>query len=530
MYSKTVRKEFLVLLLYIWSINPPRKMIKPVVILLLSLAFTGASAQRITYSEPDRDDARTLNFEVMGKLNGKILVYKNYRDQHFITVFDSDMKVISKNKMDFFPDKVLNTDFIQYPDFSYVFYQYQKRSVMYFMGVKIGEDGKKIGEPVLLDTTSNINYTTNNKIYSLINSEDKQKILVFKINSRNDRSHPLTTHLFNTDLPLHKKRFLNIPMPQRNDFLSEFSIDNDGDLACIRASGTSQNDNINKITLITKPAVRDGYSLTDLKLNNIYLDDIRIKVDNINKRYLVSSFFSKSRRGNIDGLYYYLWDKQQLKEVLTATTVFSDEFRADARGDGNLKTAFDDYFLKNIVLRKDGGFLIMAESAYTTSRGNALNRWDYLYGSPYWTPMDYYSWNSPWSYYPWWRNGAFNNTMTRYFADNIVVISFDPAGKMEWSNVIRKSQYDDNTDNFIGYGMMNSGDEIHFLFNMQEKRDILLFDQSVTPDGQVNRNPTFKNLDKGYEFMPRHAKQVGARQLIIPCQYRGFTCFAKVEF
>ena len=39
-----------------------------------------------------------------------------------------------------------------------------------------------------------------------------------------------------------------------------------------------------------------------------------------------------------------------------------------------------------------------------------------------------------------------------------------------------------------------------------------------------------KNMDKGYDFMPRHAKQIGARQAIVPCQYRGFTCFAKIEF
>ena len=48
--------------------------------------------------------------------------------------------------------------------------------------------------------------------------------------------------------------------------------------------------------------------------------------------------------------------------------------------------------------------------------------------------------------------------------------------------------------------------------------------------GQVDRSPTFKNLDKGYDFMPRHAKQIGARQAVVPCQYRGFTCFAKIEF
>lgn len=505
---------------------------KPVTLLMIGLFLAGLTgiAQKITYSDPDRDDARALNFEILGRMNGKILVYKGYRDQHFVGVYDNDMKVVSKNKLDFFPDKVLNTDFLSYTDFAYIFYQYQKRSVLYCMAAKIDANGKKVGDPVLLDTTTNINYAASNKIYAVINSEDKQKIMVFKINSRSDRVHILTTCLFDKDLSLLKKTRITIPMPQRNDFLSEFSVDNDGDLACIRASGTSQNDNINKITLITKAALRDDFSTSDLRLNNLFLDDIRIKVDNINKHYIITSFFSKTRRGNIEGLYYYLWDKQKAAEILTAATTFSEEFRADARSDGNIKAAFNDYFLKHIVLKKDGGFLIIAEAAYSTSRGNALNRWDYLYGSPYWSPMDYYSWNSPLGYYPWWRSSAFNTTLTRYFADNIAVVSFDPSGKMEWSNVIRKAQYDDNSDNFIGYGLVNSGDELHFLFNVQEKRDMILSDQAIAPSGQINRNPTFKNLDKGYDFMPRHAKQVGAHQVVVPCQYRGFTCFAKIEF
>jgi len=403
---------------------------------------------------------------------------------------------------------------------------------MYCMAVKLDGSGKQVGDPVQLDSTDNINYSASNKIYSVVNSDDKQKIMVFKINTRNDKAHVLTTSLFNKDLSLVKKTRLSIPMPQRNDFLSEFSLDNEGDLVCIRASGTSTNDNINKISLITKPATLDSYTLTDLKLGNIFLDDLRIKVDNINKHYVITSFLSKTKRGNIEGLYYVLWDKQQNKELMNATHNFTPEFREDAKGEGNSKTAFNDYFLKNTILRKDGGFIVVAESAYTSSRGNTLNRWDYLYGSPYWSPVDYYTWNSPVGYYPWWRSGMYNNVnmQTRYFADNIALISFEPGGKVEWSNLIRKSQYDDNTDNYIGFGLFNTGDQLHFIFNIQEKRNMILSDQSLLPTGQLDRNPTFKNLDKGYDFMPRHAKQVGARTAIVPCQYRGFTCFAKLEF
>lgn len=504
----------------------------PVIIACLLFALIGVHAQKITYSEPDRDDSRTLNFEVIGKMNGKILVYKNYRDLHFISTYDNDMKMTEKVKLDFLSYRVLNTEFIQYADYLYMIYQYQRRSVMYCMAVKLDAGGKRMGEPVQLDSTDNINYSVNNKIYSVINSDDKQKIMVFKINTRNDKMHVLTTSLFTKDLVLMKKTRLGINMPQRNDFLSEFTLDNDGDLVCIKASGTSTNDNINKITLISKPAMSDSYASADLKVANIFLDDIRIKTDNINKHYLITSFFSKTRRGNIEGLYYTLWDKPQNKELLNATTVFSEDFREDAKGEGGGKTAFNDYFLKNIILRKDGGFIIVSESAYTSSRGSTLNRWDYLYGSPYWSPVDYYSWNSPIGYYPWWRSSIYNNSssLTRYFADNIAVISFEPNGKMEWSNVLRKSQYDDNTDNYIGYGVLNTGDQLHFIFNVQEKRSMIVTDQSVSPSGQVDRNPTFKNLDKGYDFMPRHAKQIGARVAIVPCQYRGFTCFAKLEF
>jgi hypothetical protein len=507
-------------------------MIKPVLFSVVFLLFSGlyGFGQTITYSDPDRDDARSLNFEVLGRIGGKIMVYKNYRDLHHISLYDNEMQTIGKVPLDFLKGRILSSEFIQYPDYVYMIYQFQSKGTIYCMAAKLNGDGKKMGDPVALDTTE-VSNSASNRIYSIINSDDKQKIMIFKINTRNDKAHILTTSLFDKELNLLKKTRISVNMPQRNDFLTEFTLDNDGDLACIRASGTASNDNINKVTLITKKAMSNTYFSADLKITGIYLDDIRIKSDNLNKHYVITSFLSKARRGNIEGLYYTLWDKQNNQELMNATTIFSDEFREDARADGTPKTAFNDYFLKNIILRKDGGFIVVAESAYTSTRGNTLNRWDYLYGSPYWTPADYYTWNSSAGYYPWWRSSFYNsNALTRYYADNVAVISFAPSGKMEWSNVIRKSQYADNSDNEIGYGLLNMGAELHFIFNVQEKRSLVLSDQSIAPSGQINRNPTFRNLDRGHEFMPRHAKQVGSRTAIVPCQYRGLTCFAKIEF
>jgi hypothetical protein len=147
-----------------------------------------------------------------------------------------------------------------------------------------------------------------------------------------------------------------------------------------------------------------------------------------------------------------------------------------------------------------------------------MNSYNNYYYSPYYSNF-------------WWTNPRYNsNQAVRYHADNITVISFDNKGQQEWNNVMGKSQFDDESDDLLSYQMMNTGGQLHFLFNLQERRNNLLTDFSITPDGQITRNPTLKNLDKGYDFMPRYANQESARQMIIPCQYRNYICFAKIEY
>ena len=477
---------------------------------------------------------RSVDFDIVGRLNNHYLIFKNNHNSYSVSVYDDAMKQVASEKLDFFPSRTINTDVLAYRNFFYVFYQYQKRNTVYCMAAKIDADGKLVGDVKELDTTQ-INIFMNNKLYSFLYSEDKQKIAFVKINTREQTNNQVTTVLFNNDLTLLNKTVVNINMPDRNNFLTEFNIDNDGDLVFVRAVGNSQKDNISDITLITKKSDSSQPEQHDVLSGHMYLDDIRLKVDNTNKNYLIASFYSRNKRGNVDGLYASLFSKNKDSVLSTTYTPFNDELRSEAKSEGNAKYAFNDFFLQNIVMRRDGGYVVAAESVYSTSRGNQYNRWDYLnnygYGGGLGSPYYYNPFNSygAYGYYPWYRSGSgFQNT--RYFADNIAVLSFDSTATLSWSNVIHKSQFDDNTDNFIGYTTMNTGNEVHFLYNETERKNILLSDQKITPAGKVERTPTLKNLDRGFEFMPRLGKQVAAKQMIIPCTYRNYICFAKVDF
>lgn len=496
------------------------------ILVLIFLLPLFATSQKISYSAPENEDSKTLDFEVIGKIGGNFQVYKNIRNKYAVSVYDNDMKLKQRVNLSFMPERALHVEFISYPEYSWMIYQYQKRSILHCMAVKLDLNAEKIGEPIELDTTY-ISIFADNKIYSTIYSEDKQKIMIFKIQKKYEKFN-FTTLLFNPQFALLHRSRLVLPYDEHKDIYTDFHLANEGTFVFGAGEKSGSRELIQKISLITKAADSDNFVINNINISGMYLDEVNIKVDNINKHYLLNSFYYTQKHGNIQGLFTSRLDGRSNSIGLSKAILFSDTIKQLAKTDGASKLAFNDFFLRNLILRKDGGYIITGEDFYTQSRSNPWNRYDYLYGYPYLSSYDYYSSPSSFWYRP--RNFGGNGTQSRYYYNNIVVLSIDKDGQLVWSNVIHKSQYDDENDNYLSFQIINIAGELHFLFNELEHQSELISDQSVNADGTFKRNPTLKSLDKGFQFMPRFGKQVASRQLIIPCTYRNYICFAKVDY
>lgn len=507
------------------------------------LTMSTTRAQRIYYAEPDRDDTRQMKFEILGKFQQQYLIYKNNRNRHHVAVYDPNMQLKEKVELDFIPERTFNVEFFTYPDYSVLIYQYQRRSIVYCMGVKLDAQGHKIGEPLQIDTTD-VGVFGDSKIYSIIASDDRQRIMVFKIKGRERDAMTVSTLLLNANLmPLRRSRF-DYKLEGNRETIADFYLDNDGNFLFTHVGRPGQREYINALKLVVLPAFGDTLRSVPLQLSNVFLDEARIKVDNVNKRYIVLSYYSKTRRGNVDGLYTAIVNQSLEGTPIERANEFSDDFRNKAKGESSTKLAFNDYFLKHFIVKKDGGVLVTGEAVYTNQR-NSMNRWDmmspWLWGTPWGMPgfVPWSAWNN-WGWSPWgwggfgWGTwgmpGMRGATSTRYYADNVMVLSLDADANLQWSNVINKSQYDDETDNLLSYQIMNVGGELFFLYNEWQRRTPLLSAQSVKPDGKVDRQPPLKSLDRGYEFMIRFGKQVSAREMLVPCLYRNMICFARIEF
>jgi hypothetical protein len=482
-------------------------------------------AQHISYSEPETDDTRKSDFEIIGRVSGNTLVFKNNRTTNAISVYGPDMKLVERVMLPFLPDRYTNIDFIQYPDFFYLLCEYQVKNIVHLTAFKMDGMGRKSGEPIEMDTAQ-VSGSNNGKIYTNIVSEDKERIMALKINTKNAKVYTFTSFLFDKNLGLLDRHRIPMPVQDHVDIFNNFALDNEGTLIFSRFARLGSGDYLSHVSIVSKAPAADTFSIKDIGAGERVLDEVKLKVDNYNKRYVITAFYYKQRRGNIEGLFTVIWDKSSDTKYHEAVTIFTDDLRSLAKSsESNVKMAFNDYFIKKIVVKKDGGYLILSEAEFTTTRGSAFNRSDYLYG-----PMNSIDGYSPYYYNPYSPYNRYNTAVTRYNAENILVLSFDKNSNMEWSNVVPKSQYDDDGSSQISYQTMNTGGELHFLYNQFEKRTLLLSDQSIAADGKITRLPTLHNLDKGFTFMPRLGKQVSATQIVIPCLYKNYLCFAKIDF
>jgi hypothetical protein len=163
-----------------------------------------------------------------------------------------------------------------------------------------------------------------------------------------------------------------------------------------------------------------------------------------------------------------------------------------------------------MIIKKDGGFVLVSEDFYITTRsGNA--QWGGYY-STYNMPF-----NAP--------------SIREYNYEDILALSYDADGNNEWHAFVRKSQYSQEDGGvFSSYALVNTGGALGFLFNDFNSRASRI--QFATIDGTGKQD--IRSLSSGDgsspDWLPRTGKQIGVREVIVPCLRKRQISFAKVIF
>lgn len=169
------------------------------------------------------------------------------------------------------------------------------------------------------------------------------------------------------------------------------------------------------------------------------------------------------------------------------------------RNTGNSMGLFN-YPIQKIILRNDGGAVIVAEAEY-------LSEYSYF---------DYYT-------------QSYNRRVEFHF-DNIVVMSVNVSGAIDWTQVIRKDQTsvdDDGIYSSFAYGI--NSDEIAILINGDIGRNNEIISYRIDNKGQIS-NTKITRQGENISLIPRSGRQVDESTIIVPGINKKRVYLLKIEF
>jgi hypothetical protein len=512
----------------------------------------GVAAQSYVMSGIQKTDKDQMQYEVLGKVDGRYWIYKNNEGIATIAQYNDQMQLVQQNDLVFLPKKLNAIEFITKSNSVFAFYQFQVATTVYAMVAELDAKGQLVGQPVIVDTAEKIRPGSNTKVFNLIESQDRSKLLLFSVNTTNAASIKIKTMALSTPFALLNEATISINAQNKKSHLSDFALDNKGNLFCLR--NVAQPNAAPVVSLLYMAADGSEVVETPIVNNSLILDDIRLKINNANGTVLVNSFYASEKKGNIEGMYTYIWDIAAKRNSVNNASRFTDAVRDAVTDKRNLKNAFDDFYFDQVQPNADGGFTIIAESASTSSNRNAFSRWDYYWGGPFYNPYIFSYWNRPFGFYPWARFGwgmmrpwgwglgwgmmgpwgwgggfsGFGYPSVTYSAGKVAILSFDANANIQSVKTIDKQQSDLNVDQFIGYGQINNAAGTNFLYYQKSKGVKQLVHQQLNASGAIVKgNPIMLN-EKQVEWMPRSLKQVGEKEAILPYQTKGKLGFAKI--
>ncbi|MCU0387897.1 MAG: hypothetical protein MUE71_04765 [Chitinophagaceae bacterium] len=495
------------------------------------LLWSHGKAQSVYYSQPVKDEKINTWFEILGRYDQKVLILKKLRSQYFISIYNDRMEWLENSALRDIPEKAYGIEVLPLKDFISIWYRETKGRITNWYAVKIGFDGKSLNGPRLM-ASKETSFSDFRPYFYLTASEDKSRAVATITQELKDNRYKISNLLLDQNLDsLHSAETILDDVDSK-DYFTDFLLDNDGNLAFCRGIRKGDYTNLYKVSLMIRHFKSDTLSIKELNLDETYLDAFRLKIDNRNRKYLLTGFYyTNARESHIEGVINALFDKAQDEWTAQTKTPLDINIKKAISTQKNPKYALDDFYFRNILIRKDGSFTIFSEAVHTLFENDKLTRWD-KYGtgeedeeSDEPPEEDGYGfWHAP-SYLD------FANNEKQYFTGNLLILDFDPQGSFEKYNVIYKDQASGGYETaLLGYQTIVTSEAIHFFFNNFDKKEILLYHHQIDGSGNLLRLPAIFTQKTGNTLLvPSYGKQISAKGMVVPCSQGNNLIFARLE-
>ncbi|MEO1515247.1 MAG: hypothetical protein AAFV95_09545 [Bacteroidota bacterium] len=367
-------------------------------------------------------------------------------------------------------------------------------------------------------------------------SRDSSKILIYnELPYKKKEPERFALRVFDNQFNEIWSRNITLPYNDEIFNVEEYRVDNQGNVYLLgvvysdRSRTRRKGKPTYQYTILAY--TQDGAEAEEyrIKLEDKFITDLTFRVAN-DGNLVCSGFYSDIGTYSIKGT-YFLRLNANTKQVITKnlkqfdfdflTANLSDRKKAkvkdaEARGKNTRQAELYQYSLDHLILRSDGGALLVAEQYFVQEESFR----DFYYGR--FTVNYFYNYN------------------------DIIVVNIRPDGEIEWATHIPKRQETSNDGGyFSSYAMSIVRDRLYFIFNdngrnfsandrrlynFDGQRNSVISLAEVRKDGSLDVYPLFNNREADIITRPKVCKQSGKREMVIYGERGRKYKFAKLVF
>ena len=380
-------------------------------------------------------------------------------------------------------------------------------------------------------------------------SKDTSKVLIYAaLPKKKKQPERFSLQVFDQNFNTLWAKEISLPFDDDRFQVEEYRVDNQGNVYML---GVVYQDK-SKFRRGGQPTYQyilytyrnNGEDVEEYKvdLGDKFITDLTYRVAR-NGELVFSGFYSEKGTYSVKGTYFFKLNpttkaitNKNLKafDFKFLTEYLSDKKRdkakkASRKGDKKGAPELYQYALDELILRSDGGAVLIAEQ-YFVERDYDYNYDRYGYGRFGGGRFGGGRFGGPFNN-PYGLNN-YREEIYTYNYNDIIVVNIQPTGEIEWAARIPKHQETTNDGGyFSSYAMSVVRDKFHFVFNDNPKnydpndksnrlysydgRNAVITLATIDKNGQVDMEPIFDNRQAGITTRPKICKQIGRNEMLI---------------
>lgn len=463
-------------------------MVKFYSFLIVTLLARFMSGQEVSIS-PELSLRNYFSYDILGDVDGKSIVVRDRGFNKEVDIFNRDLELVQSAELSFEKKRVDVLSVVELDSVFQMLYGYFEQDSM-LLRYRIYDNSVR-----LLDSAEFFRVhkrDVRRKIIST-NSDDSSHILLLT----EDEQENLLVMIFNS---VNRRLFWSSKIELAADFkksLDEILLTDKGDFVMLFKENewTSSKENLSMLIISPRKGLK---KYTSIGIDDYIGSNILLDYDNLNEKLLLTGIYSEKKSKESKG-YFYLSEKLDMidNETQLKYISFQDKLYEElVQGRKRKSRVLEDIGLKDVIFRKDGGFLLISEIEREYSRRNPYSGYAR-------TGYDNYS----------------RRAWIDYYNDDIIISSISPEGKLDWNKVLYKKQFSQDDEGiYSSYFIMKSPSRLRFIYNDEIKKHNTVSEYLMDPAGKVARNSLLSTAYQNMKLRFRDAIQISSNSLIVPSE------------